>query len=236
MQSAPACWLIGVVFGSTVPFRGTRIRTRHRGSQEAPLLLAGIYERAEIDFVHRYLPSDRRVIELGASIGGNSCQIARKLDRGVSMTCVEANPEIVPILRENIARNCGDRSVEFVHAMVASHTGVGRLNIAESTLGSSAGEGSCTVEVPALTLSDVVQRSGGGEYTLVADIEGAEVSFFTDQRAALANCRMMIIECHATEWGGRRFDLEEVMRLPLADGEWEMVDRYASVAVYRRVK
>ena len=117
IQSAPARWLVGLVFGATVPFRGTRIRTRRRGSYEAPLLLAGIYERAEIDFVHRYLPGNSKVIELGASIGGNSCQIARRLDRGVPMACIEANPEIVPILRENIARNCGDRPVEVIHAM-----------------------------------------------------------------------------------------------------------------------
>jgi len=236
MQSAPARWLIGAVFGSTVPFRGTRIRTRRRGSYEAPLLLAGIYERAEIDFVHRYLPSDRKVIELGASIGGNSCQIARKLDRGVAMACIEANPEIVPILRENIGRNCGDRPVEVIHAMVASHTGVGSLNIAESTLVSAAGGGSRTVEVPALTLTDIVERLGGGAYSLVSDIEGAEVSLFTDHRAALANCGTMIIECHATEWGGRHYSLEEVTQLPVAGGEWEIIDRYGAVAVYRRVK
>ena len=236
MQSAPARWLIGAVFGSTVPFRGTRIRTRRRGSYEAPLLLAGIYERAEIDFVHRYLPSDRKVIELGASIGGNSCQIARKLDRGVRMACIEANPEIVPILRENIARNCGDRPVEVVHAMVASHTGVGRLDVGESTLVSSAGSRSNTIEVPAVTLTDIVARLGGGEYSLVSDIEGAEVSLFTDHRAALAGCGLMIIECHATEWGGRGYTLEEVTQLPVKDGEWQIIDRYGAVAVYRRVK
>lgn len=236
IQSAPARWLIGVVYGDTVPFRGTRIRTRSRGSYESPLLLIGRYERAEIDFVHRYLPSDRKVIELGASIGGNSCQIARKLDRGVQLVCIEANPEIVPILRENIARNCADRKVEVIHAMVASHTGVGSLDIGESTLVSAAGAGSRSVEVPTMTLTDVVARLGGGEYSLVSDIEGAEVSLFTDHRAALAGCRLMIVECHATEWGGRRYTLDEVTQLPLAGGEWEIIDRYGAVAVYRRVK
>ena len=236
IQSAPARWLVGLVFGATVPFRGTRIRTRRRGSYEAPLLLAGIYERAEIDFVHRYLPGNSKVIELGASIGGNSCQIARKLDRGVPMACIEANPEIVPILRENIARNCVDRPVEIVQAMVASHTGVGSLDIAESTLVSAAGAGLRTVEVPTITLTDIVARLGGGEYSLVSDIEGAEVSLFTDHRAALAGCRMMIVECHATEWGGRRYTLEEVIQLPVAGGEWQIIDRYGAVAVYQRVK
>jgi hypothetical protein len=71
MQSAPARWLIGVVFGSTVPFRGTRIRTRRRGSYEAPLLLAGIYERAEIDFVID--PLCQNVLWPARSIDASAC-------------------------------------------------------------------------------------------------------------------------------------------------------------------
>jgi hypothetical protein len=135
-----------------------------------------------------------------------------------------------------LLRNCGDRPVEVVHAMVASHTGVGSLDIAESTLVSAAGAGLRTVEVPTITLTDIVARLGGGEYSLVSDIEGAEVSLFTDHRAALAGCRMMIVECHATEWGGRRYTLEEVTQLPVAGGEWQIIDRYGAVAVYQRVK
>lgn len=56
----------------------------------------------------------------------------------------------------------------------------------------------------------------------------------TVNRAALKHCTLMIIECHATEFQGKRYTLDEVLALPLAHGEWEMIDRYHAVAVYRR--
>lgn len=236
LTSRFARWLIGLWFGDTVPFRGTRIKTASRGSFEAPLLLAGIYERAEIDFVHRHIPTTQRVIELGASLGGNSCQIARTLAPGVPMLCVEANPEIVGILRENIARNCGTRPVEVLHGMIGDAPGEGILEIGGSTLASGAGHrGVRTARVPMYSLAEVVDRIGADPYSLVADIEGAEVAFLTVNREALARCTVMIIECHATEFRGRRYTLDEVLALPLQAGEWEMVDRYHAVAVYRRI-
>ena len=228
-------WLIGLWYGDTVPFRGTRIRTRSRGSFEAPLLLAGIYERAEIDFVHRYLPAEQPVIELGASLGGNSCQISRKLAAGVSMTCVEANPEIVEILKENIARNCEGRPVEVMHAMIGDAVGIGELGIGGSTLASAAKRaGSRTVKVPMVTLREVADRCGSGPFSLVSDIEGAEIAVLLTQQEALKNCTLMILECHAATCNGRAYTLEEVVALPLAGGEWTMIDRYHAVAVYRR--
>jgi FkbM family methyltransferase len=206
LTSRFARWLIGLWFGDTVPFRGTRIKTASRGSFEAPLLLAGIYERAEIDFVHRHIPTTQRVIELGASLGGNSCQIARTLAPGVPMLCVEANPEIVGILRENIARNCGTRPVEVLHGMIGDAPGEGILEIGGSTLASGAGHrGVRTARVPMYSLAEVVDRIGADPYSLVADIEGAEVAFLTVNREALARCTVMIIECHATEFRGRRY-------------------------------
>jgi FkbM family methyltransferase len=235
LTSGIARWLVGLCFGDTIPFRGTRIRTRAKGSFESPLLLAGIYERAEIDFVHRHLPTDQPVIELGASLGGNSCQIARKISAGVPMISVEANPEIVGILRENIVRNCGARTVDVVHAMIGNRVGEGSLEIADSTLASVAGDkGGRTVVVPMITLAEVAARLGERPFSLVSDIEGAEIAIFTQQRSALINCNVMIIECHSGEFGGRHYSLDEVLALPLADGAWEMIDRYHAVAVYRR--
>jgi FkbM family methyltransferase len=235
LKSRLSCWLVGVVFGDTVPFRGTRIRTRAKGSIESPLLLAGIYERAEIDFVHRHLPVDQAVVELGASLGGNTCQIARRVLPTTAMVSVEANPEIVGILRENISRNCGARTVDVVHAMIGDRVGEGSLEIGESTLESSAGtSGGRTVVVPMVTLAEVAARLGERPFSLVSDVEGAEIAIFTEQRSALVHCNLMIIECHSGAFGGRHYSLEEVVALPLADGAWEMIDRHHAVAVYRR--
>ena len=233
-RSWPTRLLVGAFFGGGVPFRGTRIRPASRFSVEGPILLAGNYERSEIDFVHRYLPTGQQVIELGASIGGNSCQIARRLSPGVPMTCVEANPELIGVLKGNLARNHPGRGVDVVHAMIGDAAGVGRLQLDHSTLRSSGSVGSRSVEVPARTLADIVGTLRPGPYSLVCDIEGAEASFLENPGGVLDRCTCIIMEGHATTHRGRELSLDDVLSMPLRSGQWRQVDRYGAVAAYLR--
>ena len=233
-RSFPARLFVGAVFGGGIPFRGTRIRPATRFAVEGPMLLAGNYERWEINFVHRYLPPDQQVVELGSSIGGNSCQIAMRLAPGVPMTCVEANPDLIPVLRENLARNHPGRRVEVIHAMVADTVGMGELQVDRSTLRSSRTVGCRTVAVPALRLADVVSRIAPGPYSLVCDIEGAEAVFLGNPGGVLDRCTCIIMEGHATSHEGRDFGLEEVLAMPLRLRGWRQVDRYGAVAAYLR--
>lgn len=235
LTSLPARFAVGAAFGSGVPFRGTRVRPATRFAVEGPLLLAGKYERSEIDFVHRHLPTGMPVIELGASIGGTSCQIARRLAPGVPMTCVEANPELIAVLDENLRRNHPDRQVDVVHAMVAGRIGTGTMHLERSTLTSSGGGGGRSVSVPSLRLEDIVARIGPGRFSLVSDIEGAEVFFLAPLSSALERCACIVMEGHATSMGGTALDLEQVLRLPTEGGRWRQVDRYGAVAVYMPV-
>ncbi len=205
-----------------------------RFAVEGPLLLAGGYERSEIDFVHRYLPVDQQVVELGASIGGNSCQIGRRLAPGVPMICVEANPELIEVLRENITRNHPSRSVEILHGMVGDSSGTGYLQLDHSTLRSSAHVGRRTVEVPAVTLADVVRRLRPGPYSLVCDIEGAETAFLENPDGVLDQCTCIVMEGHPTVHRGRDLSLDDVLSMPLRGGQWRQVDRYGAVAAYLR--
>lgn len=232
LTSRLARFAVGATCGSGVPFRGTRIRPASRFSIEGPLLLSGKYERAEIDFVHRYLPRDRQVVELGASIGGTSCQIAARLAPGVRMTCVEGNPELIPVLEENLRRNHPGRPVEVVNAMIGGALGTGTMRLERSTLTSSAGGEGRSVTVPSLRLDDVVARIGGGPYSLVSDIEGAEVLFLSPRSVALDRCSCIVMEGHSTSLGGTSRNLEEVLALPEVGGRWRMADRYGAVAVY----
>jgi FkbM family methyltransferase len=233
-RSWPSRLLVGALFGGGVPFRGTRIRPARRFSVEGPILLAGNYERWEIEFVHRYLPVDQQVIELGASIGGNSCQIARRLAPGVPLTCVEANPELIPVLRGNLDRNVPGRRVDVVHAMVGSSSGTGRLQLDSSTLRSSGGIAGRTVEVPARTLADLMSGLSSGPYSLVCDIEGAEAAFLDNPGGVLDRCSCIIMEGHATAHRGKDLSLDDVLSMPLANGQWRQVDRYGAVAAYLR--
>jgi FkbM family methyltransferase len=233
-RSWPTRVCVGALFGSGVPFRGTWIRPASRFSVEGPILLAGNYERSEIDFVHRYLPTGQQVIELGASIGGNSCQIARRLLPGVPMTCVEANPELIGVLKGNLARNHPGRDVNVVHAMVGDAAGVGRLQLDHSTLRSSRSVGTRSVEVPARTLADIVAMIRPGPYSLVCDIEGAEAAFLENPGGVLDRCTCIVMEGHATTHQGRQLSLDDVLSMPLRSGGWRQVDRYGAVAAYVR--
>jgi FkbM family methyltransferase len=198
------------------------------------MLLAGNYERWEINFVHRYLPPAQQVVELGSSIGGNSCQIAMRLAPGVPMTCVEANPDLIPVLRQNLAKNHPGRRVEVIHAMVGDSVGMGELQVDRSTLRSSRTVGGRAVAVPSLRLVDIVSRINPGPYSLVCDIEGAEASFLDNPAGVLDRCTCIIMEGHPTSSGGRDLGLEEVLSMPLRLPGWRQVDRYGAVAVYLR--
>lgn len=233
-RSWPSRLVVGALFGGGVPFRGTRIRPASRFAVEGPMLLAGNYERWEINFVHRHLPPGQQVIELGSSIGGNSCQIAMRLAPGIPMACVEANPDLIPVLAANLARNHPGRAVDIIHAMVGDAAGSGRLQVDGSTLRSSRTVGQRTVEVPAVRLADVVARIGPGPYSLVCDIEGAEASFLDNPGGVLDRCTCIIMEGHATSHGGRDLGLDEVLSMPLRHRGWRQVDRYGAVAAYLR--
>lgn len=231
LRSFPARLAVGAMFGSGVPFRGTRIRPASRFAVEGPLLLSGKYERAEIDFVHKHLPPGLQVLELGASIGGTSCQIARRLDPGVPITCVEANPELMSVLESNVRRNHPGRPVRLIHGMVAEATGEGTMQLQRSTLTSSGDGAGRSALVPALSIQDIVARLEPGHFSLVSDIEGAEVFVLAARPGVLDRCRCIIMEAHATAMDGVSRDVEQVLRMP-ADRGWQQVDRYGAVAVY----
>lgn len=226
---------VGLAFGKCgVPFRGTRIRTEGPLSFAGPLLLTGKYERAEIDFIARYLPRDLDVLEVGSSIGATSCQIARRLASGCRLTCVEANPTLIPVLRRNLASNVPDRPIEVVHAVVGAAPGtayfIPRLN-SLSSLAADNTEGA--LELRCESLSGLVSEHCPGDFSLVSDVEGAEAAFLADD-TALRRCRFMVIEAHATIHQGNRLSIEDVIEMPLQAGRWRIKDRYGPVVAYER--
>jgi FkbM family methyltransferase len=226
---------IGGVFRLTgVPFRGTWIRTPDLLSPAGPQLLFRTYERAEIDFIRRHLPRDVDVIELGASIGATSCQIARLLAPDRRMLCVEANPLLIPVLQANISRNADGRDIRIVQAMVGAFVGEGAFRQDASSLCSSAAEaGDDAVPVPATSLEALVRGFVQGSFSLVSDIEGAE-ALFLGNSAVLAQCRCIVLEAHPATSPEGPMTIDQVISMPLRAGGWRIVDRYGPVVVYKR--
>ncbi len=84
---------------------------------KAKLFLRG-YEPVEINFVKKYLHPDRDVIDLGSSLGVVASHIGRKLHAGQHVICVEANPQLLDIIRANVSRNAPHVQLEIVSGAV----------------------------------------------------------------------------------------------------------------------
>jgi hypothetical protein len=84
---------------------------------KAKLFLRG-YEPVEINFVKKYLHPDRDVIDLGSSLGVVASHVGRKLHAGRRVICVEANPQLLDIIRQNVTRNAPHVRVETVSGAV----------------------------------------------------------------------------------------------------------------------
>lgn len=208
--------LLGRVLGERIRMRGCTIDTSGAvpGAAKAALFF-GLYEKSEIRFVERYLRPDLDTVELGASLGVVSSHIARRLDPGHRLVSVEANPTYLQRARENVARNAPGVRAELVHGAV-DYSAPGRshvaFEVAQGNLAShlATGAGGRVVEVPRVTLADLLSRNEIGEYNLVCDVEGAEAGVLARDGAALGRCRRIIIELHQTRFDGREIGVEEL--------------------------
>jgi len=164
------------------------------GSRE--WLLSGEYEGPERTAAKRYIRSDIPVVEFGGSLGVVSCVLNRRLKNPRHHVVVEANPHVLPALLEN--RNRNHCSFEIVHGAAG---GVGksvRICIGESALASIATATSGdSVEVPTLTLADVLQSRGLDRCALMCDIEGSEIEMIRAEIETLrTRVEVFIVEFH----------------------------------------
>ncbi|MFM7855073.1 MAG: hypothetical protein ACKO96_24895, partial [Flammeovirgaceae bacterium] len=54
------------------------------------------------------------------------------------------------------------------------------------------------IEAKVFTLRSIYQNSGFKDFTLVSDIEGAEIGFILRENTTLQSCSLLIIELHDT--------------------------------------
>lgn len=155
--------------------------------------------------VMRHLRRDLDYLEIGASLGAIASVAGARLRPEARMICVEANPELHPLLQSTLRRSSHGREVIFVHAALdyggksecgfsiqAENTG-GRV---ASGVAANPSPEARVVQVPAVTLGQLVAQLQLREYSLVCDIEGAEIGFIRSAREDLEGCRQLIIELH----------------------------------------
>jgi FkbM family methyltransferase len=226
----------------------TRYRIRHQGlpfdvrsADFSPRVRAqmfwGAYEGAETRMIRSVLPGSTTVVELGSSLGVTTAHIAAAMAPGGHLVCVEANPQLIPGLTARVGERTAALRVDVIHAAVTGHCGTATLTVTEQTTGSSLSgsrRGGPGVQVPALTLREVLRRAAVGEYSLVSDIEGAESSFLLTDPGALGNCRSAVLELHDTVVGGQDVTVADLMDAAVSAGFTVLRQHGPVVALARR--
>jgi len=107
---------IGQLLRDHIPYRGCLIETTSRNvcPETKAALFWGIYESCELRFVQRYIRRDLDVVELGASIGGVTCHIRKRLGPDQRLLAVEANPELAALACRSLERNGLARNVSIL--------------------------------------------------------------------------------------------------------------------------
>ncbi len=206
---------------------------------KAKLFLRG-YEPVEINFVKKYLHPDRDVIDLGSSLGVVASHAGRKLHAGRRVICVEANPQLLDIIRANVTRNAPQVQLEIVSGAVDYPPD--RREFVELVLGFDNLMAHIVEDeivphgilVATISLSAINRRYTIEDYTLVSDIEGSEAGLLEMDAAALTHCRQMIIELHHTMRHGRIVRVEELAAQLRTQYGFRQIDKRGMVYVFEK--
>jgi FkbM family methyltransferase len=196
----------------------------------------GVYESAETRMIHNFLRGSTSVVELGSSLGITTAHIAAVMAQAGHLVCVEANPSLMAGLRERVSRPASSLRVQVIHAGVADHCGVMELALASETVGSRLGNPrthETTVQVPTLTLREILNRTSMGDFDLVSDIEGSEAAFLLQDPGALGRCRRAIIELHDTTVSDTAISISDLLDAARTEGFYIMKRHGPVVALGR---
>jgi FkbM family methyltransferase len=224
-----------------------RKRVRHQGlwfdvssSDFSPGVRArmfwGFYEGAESRMIRAFLRGSPTVVELGSSLGVTAAHAASVMPRDGHLVCVEANPRLVPGLRERVVPGAASLRVDVIHAAIDRHCGTSELCITAETVSSRVGDerpGAPTVRVPALTLREILRMTNVAEFALISDIEGAEAAFLVSDPSVLDNCGRAIIELHNTTLDGEQISVFDLVDAAVRLG-FRVVDQHGPVVALAR--
>lgn len=136
------------------------------------------YERSEINYVLDNYTDNDKILELGASIGGMS-SIIGKLFNPETYTAVEANKELIDILRLNNLIN--DAKVNVLNYAVSDKEGFSDFYICDKCWSSSLTPIKDAIridKVKNISLNRLILESNAN--FLICDIEGGEYEIFND--------------------------------------------------------
>ena len=193
-------WLVGryvELRGNQVDLGGVRISLDNPiiTTPQKSTIFHGYYEVEEQGLLRDHLPRNLPVVEMGGGIGFVSCLVNRMLERPSHHVVVEANPQLIPTIEEN--RRLNDCSFSVINRALAYDQEEVHVFVPDSFVyGNVTGDGNRTALVPSTTLRDLVETANFDVFTLVMDIEGAEVDLVEREGDLLAARAFML----AAEW------------------------------------
>ena len=192
-------------------------------------IVQGWYENVEREFVREYIPSDSSVVELGGGIGYISTYISRQLDSPSTHIVVEANERLIPSI-ENMADINGE---SFIILNRAYHPSKNPIDLycdtGEFVNSNVIGDGTVQESsIETVTVEELISEYEIAQFSLVADIEGAEYELI-DQEIDLLHrhCSTMIIEFHGEQEKIRKY-CEQLER-----AGFELVESSDDVVVFK---
>ncbi len=154
------------------------------------------YELSERKLVKRHIPQNIPIIEGGASIGVIACITNILLQEPEKHLVIEANPQLLPLLTENRDRN-GCR-FQILHAALAESGSTVSFYLSEKFVsGSVQRPTGKMITVRAVTLRELLARTGWNIFSLILDIEGGELDIIFHEGDILQkHVAVLIMEMH----------------------------------------
>lgn len=176
----------------------------HLGPGMIDALKAGKYERREFEASCAVIHPGARILELGAGSGFVGAAIARNC-APERIVAFEANPNLIPHIRDLYAHNGLSHVIEVRHQVLMSepdHPDTVTFHVRGNFLGS----GLTVVKNPHKAVPVTVDVASYSKFkaefphdVIVMDIEGAEQAFF--EHADLSGVRTIIYETHRDIYG-----------------------------------
>jgi FkbM family methyltransferase len=187
----------------------------------------GFYESAELRLINKYLVADLPVIELGGSLGIVSSHIAKKLK--APLVVVEANPYLVNTIIANTSKhNSNNINIQVLNKAVSYFDKMVSFSVSKNNTESSVisdgsdGSQSNTITVNTITLEELTADLA--KYTLVCDIEGAEVELISSGVEALKKVNHIFMEVHAVQANGIFYKQQQLIN-KLTELGFELVEQ-----------
>ncbi len=173
------------------------------------------YEYQERQLIQKYLPNDEPVIELGASIGVAACMVNRRLTSPDQHVVVEANPDLMSILKKN--RDMNHCQFQIIEAAIGYDSAYITFFSNEGSLtGSIYRGGGKLMRVPARTLQSIAEGAGFSHFNLICDIEGSEIDVIDHELTFISeHVGLILVETHHfTPFGeeGMRTAIEKLQK------------------------